>query len=172
MGTPVSRWAGSNPLSRLNPWTDGADVDGYTIAIDTREQLPYEFPGAVVKTLPTGDYSVVGLEDRVAVERKTKADAYGSLGQGRARFRREWERLAELDYAAVVIESSLPGFLHRPPHSKMSPRAAIGSLLGWSVRYRVPVFFAGDRDHGQALTGKLLQMYAKYRTEVLHDDLR
>ena len=107
-------------------------MDGYTIAIDTREQRPYEFPGAVVMTLPTGDYSIVGLEHRVAIERKSKADAYGSLGQGRARFRRECERLAALDYAAIVVEDTVPGFLRRPAHSKMNPRSAIGSLLAWS----------------------------------------
>ncbi len=141
-------------------------MDPFTIAIDTREQRPYEYPGAERKTLPTGDYSIVGLEDQVAIERKSKTDAYGSLGQGRARFRRELERLAEFDYAAIVVEDSVPGFLRRPSHSKMNPRSAIGSLLAWSVRYRVPVFFAGDRAHGQALTHKLLQMYHKYRGEV------
>lgn len=143
-------------------------MNGFTIAIDTREQRPYEIPGAEVRTLPSGDYSIVGLLDRVAIERKSKADAYSSLGQGRARFRREFERLAKLDYAAVVVEDTLPGFLHRPSYSKMNPRSAIGSLLAWSVRYRVPVYFAGDREHGRALTMKLLSMYWKYRIEV-HD---
>ena len=138
----------------------------FVIAIDTREQRPYEFPGAEVRTLPTGDYSIVGLEDRVTIERKSKADAYSSLGHGRARFRREWERLAKFDYAAIVIEDTVQGFLKRPPHSKMNPRSAIGSLLAWSVKYRVPVFFAEDRVHASALTNKLLQMYFKYRGEV------
>ncbi len=141
-------------------------MDDFTIAVDTREQQPYQFDGAEVVTLTTGDYSIVGLEDRVTIERKTKTDAYGSLGQGRARFRREFERLAEYDYAVVVVEDTVPGFLHRPAHSKMNPRSALGSLLAWSVRYRVPVFFAGDREHGRALTRKLLQMYWKYRGEV------
>jgi len=145
--------------------------DRFTIAIDTREQKPYEFPGAEVCTLPTGDYSIVGLEDRVTIERKSKADAYNSLGHGRTRFRREVERLAEFDYRAIVIEDTVPGFLRRPPHSRMNPRAAIGSLLGWSVRYQVPVFFAGDRAHGQALTMKLLQMFWKYRQEVCSGQL-
>lgn len=139
-------------------------MDGFVIAIDTREQRPYEYPEAETRTLASGDYSIVGLEDQVAIERKSKTDAYSSLGHGRARFRREWERLTELDYAAVVIEDTLPGFLVRPPHSKMNPRAALCSLLAWSVRYRVPVYFAGDRDHAQALVHKLLQMYFKYRT--------
>jgi len=138
-------------------------VDEFTIAIDTREQQPYAFGGAVVKTLPTGDYSIVGLEDRVTIERKSKTDAYGSLGQGRARFRREFERLAQYDYAVVVIEDTVQGFLQRPPHSKMNPRSAIATLLAWSVRYRVPVFFAGDRDHARALTRTLLEMYWRYR---------
>jgi ERCC4-type nuclease len=141
-------------------------VDDFIIAVDTREQMPYAFPGAVTMTLPTGDYSIVGLEDRVTIERKSKPDAYRSLGHGRARFRREVERLARLDYAAIVIEDTVPGFLQRPAHSKMNPRSAISSLLAWSVRYRVPVFFAGDRDHARALTQKLLQMYWKYRGEV------
>lgn len=136
---------------------------GFIIAIDTREQRPYEFPGAEVKTLPSGDYSIVGLEHRVAVERKSKVDAYGSLGQGRARFRREFERLARYDYAVVVIEDTVEGFLRRPSFSKMSPRAAIGTLLAWSVRYKVPVLFAGDREHARAATGKLLEMYWKHR---------
>ena len=141
-------------------------VNGFTIIIDTREQRPYDFPGAETRTLPTGDYSIVGLEERVTIERKSKADAYGSLGKGRARFRREWERLAEFDYAAIVIEDTVQGFLCRPRHSKMSPKSAMGTLLAWSVRYRVPVFFAGDRVHSQALTHKLLEMFWKYHREV------
>ena len=141
-------------------------VNGFTIAIDTREQRPYDFPGAEVKTLPTGDYSIVGFENRVTIERKSKADAYSSLGHGRARFRREWERLTEFEYAAVVIEDSLKGFLIRPPHSKMNPTSAVCTLLAWSVKYGVQVYFAGDRDHSQALTHKLLEMFWKYRREV------
>ncbi|HOX27260.1 MAG TPA: hypothetical protein PLL30_16195 [Candidatus Krumholzibacteria bacterium] len=145
---------------------EAALAGGFTIVVDTREQQPYAFDGAVIKGLPSGDYSILGLEDRVAVERKSKPDAYASLGRGRARFRREVERLAVLDYAAIVIEDTVPGFLRRPPHSQMSPRAAISTLLSWSVRYRIPVFFAGDRTHGRALTQKLLVMYWRHRREV------
>ena len=148
---------------------DAVNTNGFVIAIDTREQRPYDFPGAEVKTLPTGDYSIVGLENLVAIERKTKRDAFNSWGQGRARFRREWERLTTFDYAAIVVEDSVSGFLRRPPHSKMNPRSAMCSLLAWSVKYRVPVFFADDRAHGQALTRKLLEMYFKYRGEEIHE---
>ncbi|MBA4389105.1 MAG: hypothetical protein C0404_14125 [Verrucomicrobia bacterium] len=145
------------------------DMEQVVIVIDTREQRPYAFANAVSGTLSSGDYSIQGLEDRVTIERKTKADAYGSLGRGRARFQREFERLALYDYAAVVVEDTVPGFLNRPAHSKMNPKAAICSLLAWSVRYRVPVFFAGDRDHARALTYKLLEMFWRYRGEGPHE---
>jgi len=133
------------------------------VAIDTREQKPYRFARSEVKTLASGDYSIVGLEDRIAVERKTKPDAYSSLGQGRARFGRELQRLSRFDYAAVVIETSLPDFLRAPAFSRMNPRAAARSMIAWSVKYRVCVFFAGDRRHGNALTQQLLEKFWKYR---------
>ncbi|MEK7385290.1 MAG: ERCC4 domain-containing protein [candidate division NC10 bacterium] len=137
----------------------------FVVAVDTREQKPYRFKHSEVKTLPTGDYSIVGLEEQVAVERKHKADAYASLGQGRARFERELERLAAFDYAAIVVETTLPDFLTAPPFSQMNPKAAMNSLVAWSVKYRVCVFFAGDRAHGNALTYRLLEKYWRYRQE-------
>lgn len=89
------------------------------IVIDTREQLPFSFAAIPAdkehgggtwqvtterRTLPSGDYSLAGFETRVAVERKSVSDLFGTISQGRDRFVRELERLAEYDYAAVVIE--------------------------------------------------------------------
>ena len=133
------------------------------VAIDTREQKPYRFPRFEVKTLATGDYSVVGLESQVAIERKTKEDAYASLGKGRGRFGRELKRLSQLDYAAIVIEASLPEFLEAPAYSHMNPKSAVNSIIAWSIKHRVPVFFAGDRLHGNALTLQLLKKFVRYR---------
>lgn len=135
------------------------------VVIDTREQTPYRFARSVPGTLAAGDYSIQGLEDRVAIERKTKADAFNSLGRDRKRFEREMERLSALDYAAVVIEAGVPDFLSAPPFSRMNPKAAINSVLAWSVKYRVCVFFAGDRRHGNAVTARLLEKYWRYHLE-------
>ena len=132
------------------------------IAVDTREQKPYRFRHAQVKTLATGDYSIVGLEDEIAIERKTASDLLASLGRGRARFERELQRLSALDYAAIVVESSLKRLLEPQPYSRMNPKSATTSIISWSVKYRVPVFFADDRRHGQALTHALLHKYWRY----------
>src|SRR3990167_4316538 len=136
-----------------------------TVVVDTREQMPYSFERMIVGTLHTGDYSVQGLEDEVAIERKSLIDAYGSIGQGRERFEREIVRLSEMKYAAIVIESNLKEFLTPPAHSSLNPKSAIGSLLSWMVKYKVPVIWCGDRAHAQSVTLKLLEFYAKYRDE-------
>jgi ERCC4-type nuclease len=139
-----------------------ASALGLTFVVDSRERRPYALPGAVVRALPAGDYSVAGLEDRVAVERKTLSDAYSSLGAQRERFRREVERLAAYQFAAIVVEASLPQFLVPPPFSQLHARAAIGTLLSWCVRYRLPVLFAGDRSHAEAATRQLLEKFVRY----------
>jgi len=133
--------------------------------IDSREKLPYVLPNSVVKSLRSGDYSLRGHEDEVAIERKSREDAYSTIGCNRLRFQREFERLAGYTYAAVVVEASMLGFLRPPAFSDLSPRAALGTLLSWSVRYNVPIFFAGDREHGQATTRYLLERFAWYEGE-------
>jgi ERCC4-type nuclease len=133
------------------------------ILIDSREQRPYRLPNAEVRGLPTGDYSIApaaGMEQLpVLIERKSKEDLFSSLGRNRDRFEREVRRMAEYDYAAIVIEASLEDLLEPPPFSCMSPRVVIRTLLSWSVRYGLHVLFVGSRRCGQALTHRLLLKY-------------
>jgi len=91
----------------------------FTIAIDTREQAPYYFNNlhagsdksyrpmeiqTARVTLQQGDYSIVGHESHVAIERKSKADLFGTLSAGRERFQRELERLTNcVKRSAVVV---------------------------------------------------------------------
>ena len=65
------------------------------LLVDTREQKPLRFSHlpAESATLYTGDYSVRGLEEVFAVERKSLADLAGSLTRERDRFMREMHRL-------------------------------------------------------------------------------
>ena len=131
------------------------------VVIDTREQLPYEFEDSITRTLQTGDYSLFGYEDQITVERKTKADAYGTIGRGRTRFIKELERLSEIDYSAIVVEASLSNFIKPPRFSQLNPKSALNSLLAWSIRYRVFIFFADNRVMGNLLTLRILERYWK-----------
>ncbi len=134
------------------------------IIIDSREQRPYQFTLPVeVAGLKVGDYSLAGFEAEVAVERKSINDLIASLSSGRDRFERELERGRALDYFALVIEADIKDVIQGRYRSKMNPEAAFQSLLAFSVRYRLPVFFAGDRQTGQEITESLL---VKYHREI------
>ena len=135
------------------------------VVIDTREQLPYEFEDSITRTLQTGDYSIFGYENQITVERKSKADAYGSIGRGRTRFVKELERLSEIDYSAIVVEASLSNFVEPPQFSQLNPKSAINSLLAWSIRYGVHVYFADNRVMGNLLTLRILERYWKKLNE-------
>jgi ERCC4-type nuclease len=86
------------------------------ILIDTREQMPFIFNGYEVDsesaTLPVGDYSLPGFEDRVSIERKSLNDLLGCLmNSNRDRFERELAKGRHYDLFCVVIEAALSMYL-------------------------------------------------------------
>ncbi len=116
--------------------------------VDRREKLPL-WEGCKTATLLTGDYTVDGYHGSIAVERKSLADLFGSLGgKGgvrRKRLLREFARLSLMRYGAVVIEGGYPDLFSFPHRGRISAPAVIGSILSWSAAYRVPVWMAGTR---------------------------
>jgi ERCC4-type nuclease len=136
------------------------------IVIDTREQTPFTFghekyAGTVViaGALDTGDYSLAGLTDRVAVERKSLSDLVACLGSGRERFERELQRAAALDAFAVVVEASWADLAGRCYRSQMNSHAACQSVLAFTCRYRIPFLFAGSRAGAEYVTWGFLRQY-------------
>lgn len=123
------------------------------ILIDTREQQPFAFQSirtdkahqkkrtnwhveTMQATLETGDYSLQGYVDHVAVERKSKADLFGTLGQGRERFERELERLRMYRWACVVVEADWGEVLSDPPpFTALKSKTVYRSILAWMARY-------------------------------------
>lgn len=137
----------------------------FVIAVDTREQLPFDLLGFATlrKTLKAGDYSIIGLEDRVAVERKSYSDAWGSMSAGRGRFERCVKRLAALDRAAIVIECTVKELAVQPSRiERVTPASVVGGLISWACQYRLPVFFADDRAHAERITVRYLAAYWKH----------
>ena len=102
----------------------------FTVIVDTREQYPYTFAkipadkgeGGGTLTVPTergtletGDYSIKGLEQIIAIESKSKEDLFGSLGSGRGRFVRELERSEFTLNMHIVCEAELSAIRHHAP---------------------------------------------------------
>ena len=136
------------------------------IIIDSREQAPFTFhhekyAGTIVEagTLDTGDYSLGGLSDRVAVERKSLPDLVACLGRERERFEREMQRAAALDAFAVVVEAAWSELAGGQYRSQLNPHSACQSVLAFSCRYRIPFMFAGSRAGAEYITWGFLHQY-------------
>jgi hypothetical protein len=82
------------------------------------------------------------------------------------RFERELDRLAALKYGALVIETTLASVLDGCPRSDVHPSAALGSLISWSVKGRLPVFFCGNRKLAAHVTAKLLEKCLRHVTPI------
>lgn len=115
------------------------------VVVDTREQNPWEFENSVRIGIPTGDYSLVGMEHIVAVERKSLPDLVMSLTHERERFMREIDRLAELERRAVIVEASLADIAGKLYYGAATPNSLITSCLAISTERNVPIVFAGNR---------------------------
>lgn len=139
------------------------------IVIDTREQTPFPLVDyvTVVSGLRTGDYSLEGYEDHVAVERKSKSDAYGCVGGSRERFEGCLVRLSALDRACIVIECGLSDFAIPPIRTKVDARMAVGSYISWSVQYGLPVFWCDTREYAERVTVRFLAGWMKHRSGLI-----
>lgn len=129
------------------------------VVIDTREQLPWAFSPRVTtvrSALPAGDYSIQGLEDRVAIERKSLADYVRSVIQERDRFGRELRLLADYDFAVVVVEATWLDVVAGNYGGGVKPASVIGATVSIMVDIGVPVLFAGDRPGARRMTEELL----------------
>jgi ERCC4-type nuclease len=135
-----------------------------TIVIDSREQDPLSFSFPTITTgLPTGDYSVAGLEDDFAVERKSIPDLVGSLTSGRERFMRELQRLLAYPFRRLLVigsEEEIAGAKWK--HSKANPTAILHSLHAIEAR-GVPVVYAAN----SRLASSLVERWAFWRTRQI-----
>ncbi|MGC8731352.1 MAG: ERCC4 domain-containing protein [Halothiobacillaceae bacterium] len=126
-----------------------SDAARPTIVIDSREKEPYSFDprliGAVRRALEAGDYSLDGLEDQVAVERKTLDDFVSTVIHRRRRFRQELGKLSRYRAACVVVEAELLDVLSQRYRGQARPEAVVGATLSILLDYGVPVVFCGNR---------------------------
>jgi hypothetical protein len=136
------------------------------IAIDTREQNPAVFPidkeyksgrlqvlGSKVQTLDTGDYSLIGYENVLRIERKAGfAELHVNLMSGsenKDRFLREMERMTQFDHRYILIESNISKdslTLGIPQGRYNSPTCGtvLKELIKIQKDYNIPFLFVGD----------------------------
>lgn len=156
---------------------------GFQVVADTREQLVYTFDALwsgpagksdlidvpiIRQCLPVGDYSVLG-HGGIIVERKSKADLYGSISQARENFEDRLRRMhGEYDSPWILVEAEWHELLTDPPkHTKYPPKSLSRTILAWMVRYdRVHWLMAPSRAHAEAFCFRLLERYVKENESI------
>lgn len=141
--------------------------------VDTREQSPLNLAPlrTVAGSLCTGDYSVVGLESVVRIERKSLPDLVGCVGRERDRFEREVQRLLAFPLRVLVVEAT---WQQVESHNEASPQwrgkvtssQVVGSLLGWQAA-GLSVHLCGDHERAGQHVARLLYTIAKRRWREL-----
>jgi DNA excision repair protein ERCC-4 len=132
--------------------------------VDTREQLPLDLSPlrSEAACLPTGDYSLRGLESVVAIERKSLSDLLGCVGRQRPRFDREVHRLLAYPVRLLVVEATWGQIEAGQWRGKALPQTVVASLLGWMAA-GLPVLMAGDRHKAGRYVAQVLQLAARRR---------
>lgn len=151
----------------------------FVVVQDSRESAPWTFSGLQSdsdrgyrplliplerKGLATGDYSISGLEHRIAIERKSVEDVVGTIAGRRKQFEAEHERMKTIvdagGFAAVVVESDLSAFLTSPPiwsNMRAPAKTVYRTYLSWSIKYGVHWHWAGNRRLAEVTTFRLLE---------------
>lgn len=153
----------------------------FTVAVDTREQAGWSFRGIradakdknaplIIRTeratLKTGDYSIVGHEQQIAIERKEKGDAFHCMGADRERFEKQVQRLSELPHGYVIIEADWLSIWAGHPNSKLKPKVVHRTIISWQLRYRsVHWFLCPSRAFAESTAFRILESYHRKFTE-------
>ncbi|OGP90114.1 MAG: hypothetical protein A2157_17400 [Deltaproteobacteria bacterium RBG_16_47_11] len=140
------------------------------MVIDSQEHMGYKFQrftnwfaGTVRRRLKVGDYTLLGMEEEVAVERKTIQDLVNSIIQDREDFIENCERLSEFKKKCLVVEGSLSSVKTPYEDSKAHPNAVLGSLLAAQERWELPVYFLDDFVLAEEFVASMLSKYHAYR---------
>jgi ERCC4-type nuclease len=142
--------------------TKYVEAPKFTVIKDTREQDGYYFSdfnrcaGMIEEKLDTGDYSILGLEDKICIERKGCVEELAiNLGSKKYTFLDEIERMKTFPHKYLVLEFSLDDLLKFPEQSripiknklsvKITGRYMLKCLIEFELYNDVHVLFCGDK---------------------------
>lgn len=160
------------PMGPLKVRQDGKTirVPKPTVVVDSAEHMGYRFErfsnwfaGTIHKRLPIGDYTLLGMEEEVIVERKTVPDLVNSIIQDRKDFIEKCERLSKFRKKCLVVEGSLSDVKTPYEDSQAHPNAVFGSLLAAQERWNIPVYFLDDFLLAEEFVASMLSKYHAYR---------
>lgn len=150
----------------------------FTIICDTREKIPLIFPPddcyeeILITKLETGDYSVAGMEDLIAIDRK---HSVSELAQNiiEPRFKDVVERMAAAKYKFLILEFNLSNVMAYPIGStvpkhmwnkiRITPSFILSFLSQLQIEKDIHIIFADDAENAAQIILKLFKrIWAKH----------
>lgn len=152
--------------------------DNFTIIVDTREQKPWTFDeyATAHHKLDTGDYSIEGLQDIVAIERKRNvAEVANNITE--SRFQDVIDRLKQIKYPFVLLEFNLDDVMRYPIGStipkklwskiRITPNFIIKHLLDLELEHNIKIIFCGNPSNAEKMALNILKrIYKKENNNV------
>ena len=139
------------------------------IVVDTREQNPFSFArftgwfsGIEKRALEIGDYSVAGLEDSCAIERKDLGDLVRSFTAERPVFVDRLRRMSAYPDRLLVITAALSQVKSRYEHSPANPNQITQSLVATLAGLRVPFLCVETHELGEEIVASYLYQVHLY----------
>jgi ERCC4-type nuclease len=108
------------------------------------------------KPLKLGDYSVAGMEDICAVERKGLSDLVQSFSTTRPAFVEHLRALSRLPHRLLLITASLSQVKSPYAHSHVDPNRIVQSLIACLAGLRVPFLCSETHELGEEIVASYL----------------
>lgn len=150
----------------------------FTIIIDTREQKPWEFSNHATANhkLDTGDYSIQGLENILAIERKRNISEFAN-NITESRFIDVVDRLSKTKYSFILFEFDMKDVMNYPIGSnipkrlwnkiRISPAFIIKHIVDLQVEHNIKIIFCGNSTNAEKIALSLMRKI--YKKENIKD---
>ncbi len=132
--------------------------------------------GSVEQKLDTGDYTILGLEEQICIERKASTTEMAvNFGRDKSRFMDEIERMKQYTHKFLVLEFSFQDLDFFPqgssipakmlPFVRVTGSYMIRELTELQARHDIHVVYAGNRQSGHNYVNALLRRFADLYSE-------
>ena len=149
----------------------------FDILVDDREKMPWNLAKnckyiqhSTVARLLVGDYTIVGLEDRLCIERKRTATEFANNVFDK-NFRLELERMQKFLYRFIIFEFDLQNIIDFPagssiPAEKLAQVRVTGQYMMRFISeietvYHIPVLICGSESNARFMVANIMRRVAE-----------
>lgn len=150
----------------------------FTIVVDTREQKPWQFStqAKINHKLDTGDYSIEGYQNLLAIERKRNVAEFAN-NITEKRFIDVIDRLSKIKHSYILFEFDMEDVMRYPIGSdipkrlwdkiRISPSYILKHIIDLQVDHNIKILFCGDSENAEKVALSIMRKV--YKKEQSHE---